>query len=143
MGRQSALGMPATVARPLLHFDTARPLVRVARAWHVRPLNVSPHAGGEDELELDCVLRVSPLASFQPLGDSAVVLRIDSGQLYSANTTAQALLSAMDGERTLAEITSLLLDDFHVDRDVLERDLLALSQQLLDDGIVERARSAS
>jgi len=135
--------MPATVARPLLHFDTARPLVRVARAWHVRPLNVSPHAGGEDELELDCVLRVSPLASFQPLGDSAVVLRIDSGQLYSANTTAQALLSAMDGERTLAEITSLLLDDFHVDRDVLERDLLALSQQLLDDGIVERARSAS
>lgn len=94
-------------------------------------------------MKLDCVLRVSPLASFQPLGDSAVVLRIDSGQLYSANATAQALLSAMDGERSLADITSLLLDDFHVDRDVLEQDLLALSRQLLDDGIVERAPSAS
>lgn len=132
-----------TVARWHLHVDTTLPLVRVARAWHGRPLNVSPHAGGEDELELDCVLRVSPLASFQPLGDSAVVLRIDSGQLYSANATAQALLSAMDGERTLADIASLLMDDFHVDRDVLERDLLALSRQLLDDGIVDQVPSAS
>lgn len=129
-------------ARPHSQFDAKQHLAHGVRAWHVKPLNVSPHAGGEDELELDFVLRVSSLASFQPLGDSAVVLRIDSGQLYSANATAQALLSAMDGERTLADITSLLLDDFHVDRDVLERDLLAMSQQLLDDGIVERVPSA-
>lgn len=104
---------------------------------------MSPHAGREDELRSDYVLRVSPLASFQPLGDSAVVLRIDSGQLYSANATAQALLSAMDGERTLADITSLLLEDFHVERDVLERDLFAMTEQLLAAGIVEITPAAS
>ena len=98
--------------------------------------------GWESELKSDTVLRVSPLASFQPLGDSAVVLRIDSGQLFAANATAQALLAAVDGERTFADITALLLDEFEVERDVLERDLLALTQQLLDAGIVETTAAA-
>lgn len=90
-------------------------------------------------METDTVLRLSPVASFQRLGEGAVVLRLDSGQLYSANATTEAFLAAVDGRRTLAEIVDLILADYEVERAVLERDMRAMADRLMANGIVEPA----
>src|SRR5450631_1012058 len=43
------------------------------------------------------VLKVSHLASTQSLGDGAVIVLTDSGQLYTCNDTAETLLKLVDG----------------------------------------------
>jgi len=89
------------------------------------------------------VLKLSPAASFQTLGNGAVVLMADSGQLYSANETMEAFLARVDGIRTLGEIIDSMLDAFEVERSVLAADVLELSGELAGEGIVVEARIAA
>ena len=82
------------------------------------------------------VLALSPTASFQPLGDSAVILMTDSGQLYTCNETTESLLRKIDGSRTLAEIIDGILTEFAIDRDTLQGDIVAIAKELAAEGIL-------
>ena len=85
---------------------------------------------------LDEVFAFSPVASFQSVGDGAVVLLADSGQLYSCNTTSEAFLRHVDGKRSLGEIVDLLAQEYEVERDVLEADLAELAENLKLEGVI-------
>jgi hypothetical protein len=91
------------------------------------------------EIQEGTVIALSPKASFQSLGESAVILMTDSGQLYTCNQTTEALLRKVDGVRTFAEIIDGVLAEFEIDRDTLSRDCLAVAAELLAQGIVTRA----
>lgn len=84
------------------------------------------------------VLALSDKISYQPLGDGegAVVLLIDSGQLFTCNDTTSAFLAAVDGQRCFRDVVSALLNTFDVSADKLRSDLLALADQLQQEGIV-------
>ncbi|MDX6806953.1 PqqD family protein [Terrihabitans rhizophilus] len=86
------------------------------------------------------VLKISAPASFQKLGDGAVVLMADSGQLYTGNETTEAFLAAVDGKRTIGEIADRMMSEFDVQRDVLARDLIDLAGDLASEQIVEDVR---
>jgi len=88
------------------------------------------------EIDETKVIVLSSVASFQSLGDSAVILMLDSGQLYTCNETTEAFLKAVDGVRSLAEIIDTVLPEFEVDRDTLRSDLLALAANLSVEGII-------
>jgi pyrroloquinoline quinone biosynthesis protein D len=88
------------------------------------------------------VLALSPTASFQSLGDSAVILMTDSGQLYTCNTTTEAFLKKVDGFRTMAEIIDGVLAEFEVDRDTLRGDMVNIASELAAEGIVIIAEAA-
>jgi hypothetical protein len=85
------------------------------------------------------VLALSPVASFQALGENegAVVLMTDSGQLYTCNDTAVALLKAVDGARPLGSIAELMLAEFEVSREILQADLVKVAGELKAERIVE------
>lgn len=87
------------------------------------------------------VLRLSPQATFRPLGDGegAVLLRFDSGQLFSCNDTTVAFLQAIDGRTSFAAAVDAVHAQFEVDRADLRRDLQDLARHLLDEGLVETA----
>lgn len=87
-------------------------------------------------MPLDEVLSLSPVASFQSVGDGAVVLLADSGQLYSCNDTSEAFLRHIDGRRTFAEIVDLLAEEYDVERAVLEADLAELAESLKREGVI-------
>lgn len=87
-------------------------------------------------MPLDQVLAFSPVASFQSVGDGAVVLLADSGQLYSCNGTSEAFLRHVDGKRSLSEIVDLLTQEYEVERDVLEADLAELAESLKQEGVI-------
>jgi hypothetical protein len=72
------------------------------------------------------VFAFSPVASFQSVGDGAVILLADSGQLFSCNDTSEAFLRQVDGKRTLDEIVALLAEEYEIARDVLAFDLTEL-----------------
>lgn len=82
------------------------------------------------------VLKLSQAASFQTLGNGAVVLMADSGQLYSANETTEAFLARLDGVRTLGDVVDAMLDEFDVERPVLAADILEMARDLAAEGIV-------
>jgi hypothetical protein len=87
------------------------------------------------------VLRLSPQATFRPLGEGegAVVLRFDSGQLFSCNDTTVAFLEAIDGKTPFAAAIDAVHAKFEVDRTVLRADLQELAGHLVDEGLVEIA----
>lgn len=85
------------------------------------------------------VLSLSPTASFQSVGEGAVILMIDSGQLYTCNETTEAFLKALDGTRSLGDVIDRVMDEFEVDRETLAGDLLSLAAELSDQGIVAAA----
>jgi hypothetical protein len=82
------------------------------------------------------VVALAPTASFQSLGDSAVILRLDSGQLFTCNETTESLLRKIDGQRTLAEIIDNILPEYDVDRATLRSDILAIVDNLVAEGVV-------
>jgi hypothetical protein len=87
-------------------------------------------------MPLDEVFAFSPVASFQSVGDGAVVLLADSGQLYSCNDTSEAFLRHIDGKRSLGEIIDLLAGEYEVERDVLEADFAELAESLKQEGVI-------
>jgi hypothetical protein len=87
-------------------------------------------------MPLDEVFAFSPVASFQSVGDGAVVLLADSGQLYSCNDTSEAFLRHIDGKRSLGEIIDLLAEEYEVERDVLEADFAELAESLRQEGVI-------
>lgn len=86
----------------------------------------------------DTVLALTPAARFQPLGEQegAVILLVDSGQLYSCNDTTVALLHAIDGARNFGAVVDLLHAEFEVDRDVLATDLREIVVELVREGVL-------
>lgn len=84
----------------------------------------------------DSVLGLSDKASFRSLGDSGVILMTDSGQLYSCNSTAEAFLRRMDGDRTIAAIASEIGEEFDVEPNVLLADLEEIISYLISEGVV-------
>jgi hypothetical protein len=87
-------------------------------------------------MPLDEVFAFSPVASFQSVGDGAVVLLADSGQLYSCNDTSEAFLRHIDGKRSLGEIIDLLAEEYEVERVVLEADFAELAESLKQEGVI-------
>ena len=86
----------------------------------------------------DTILALTPAATFQPLGEQegAVILMVDSGQLYSCNDTTVALLRAIDGSRNFGAVIDLVHAEFEVDRDVLATDLREVAAELEREGIL-------
>ncbi|HEY6630282.1 MAG TPA: PqqD family protein [Rhizobiaceae bacterium] len=87
-------------------------------------------------MPLDEVFALSPVASFQSVGDGAVVLLADSGQLYSCNDTSEAFLRHVDGKRSFGEIIDLLAEEYEADRQVLEADFAELAASLKQEGVI-------
>ena len=87
-------------------------------------------------MPLDEVYSLSPVASFQSVGDGAVVLLADSGQLYSCNDTSEAFLRHVDGKRSLGDIVDLMAQEYEVEREMLEADLAELAESLKQEGVI-------
>jgi hypothetical protein len=95
------------------------------------------------EIDETTIFSLAPNASFQALGEGAVILMLDSGQLYTCNETTEAFLKKIDGQRDFGAILNLLVGEFDVDRQTLSADLLPIAGELRSAGIVEVRSGAS
>ena len=85
------------------------------------------------------ILSLSEGISFQPLGtdEGAVLLHVETGQLFTCNDTTSAFLAAVDGRRTFAEVIQELTSTFEVGAAELHHDLASLADELQKEGIVK------
>ena len=86
------------------------------------------------------VLRLGEKVSLQPLGEGegGVILRLDSGELFTVNDTALSFVAALDGSRSVEATVALIADEYDVDRETLTRDLIETATDLLTAELVER-----
>lgn len=88
-------------------------------------------------------LALAPKIAMRQMGETqgAVMVRFSDGQLYSCNDVTAAFLAALDGRRSLAEVTDLLLEDFDVDRGRLAADLADIAERLVSEGLVRMVQA--
>ena len=70
------------------------------------------------------------------LGGEAVILGLESGTYFSLNDSGSIVWNMIQKPRPVAELRDAILDEYDVESDVCERDLLALLGQLSDEGLI-------
>ncbi|WP_457939794.1 PqqD family protein [Mesorhizobium sp. 10J20-29] len=86
-------------------------------------------------------LVLAPKVSAKSLGENegGVLLKLDSGEMFTVNDTTMTVLGALEDGIDFGELVSRLSDVFDVDREVLESDLVEIAQDLLEQQLIRRA----
>jgi hypothetical protein len=86
-------------------------------------------------LSLDDPMVVSNDVLFRALDAEAVLLNLRSGVYFGLNPIGTRAWQLLAEHRTLGRVCDVMLDEYEVEREVLERDLLELGRQLQDAGL--------
>ena len=73
------------------------------------------------------------------LQDESVILNLDSERYYGLDDVGTRFLSVLTTSDTIESAYERLRNEYHVDPGVLRTDLLALVQNLIDQGLLIRA----
>jgi hypothetical protein len=86
------------------------------------------------------VLRLAEKVSLQQLGEGegGVILRLDSGELFTVNDTAVSFVAALDGSRSVEGTVQLIAAEYDVDPETLTRDLIEIASELMAAELIER-----
>ena len=76
-------------------------------------------------------LTVAPDVMFRHLDNEAVLLDLKSGTYFGLNDVGARAWHLIVERGSLARVLEVLADEYDVDREALERDLLALAGQLI------------
>jgi len=113
-------------------------------AWHEAPQAKKPREPNVTQAmtpaPIDSASRVklSAHVSLQALGpdEGGVVLRLDSGELFTVNDTTLEFLRGLDGVRTIADLARRMTDVFEVDEETLTADLIEISGELMRESVI-------
>ena len=71
------------------------------------------------------------------LGGEVAILDLKAGVYYGLDAVGARIWSLIEEPRTVNEIRGILLEEYDVEPERCERDLLALLRRLADEGLVE------
>lgn len=80
--------------------------------------------------------RQAPTVLSQELGDELSLFDPATGTAVSLNKTARGIWSLLDGTRTVDDIVANLAQAYRVEPSVIELEVRAALQQLVDAGVV-------
>ena len=70
------------------------------------------------------------------LDGEGVLLNPETGKYFGVNTVGCSFWEQVDGEKSMAEIATLLLEEYEVDRQTLESDLTSLVETMVEKGLI-------
>lgn len=76
-----------------------------------------------------------PLAA--EIDNEVVLMSIEQGSYYSLDTIGTDIWKRLDGQITVSDLCSALIEEYEADPDTIRRDVLALLQQLAAEGLIE------
>ena len=85
----------------------------------------------------DSVVRVTASQVSSRLGDEVAILELDRGVYYGLNDTGSFLWNLMQKPVRVNEMRAALVEEFDVDADTAEKDLLRVLADLRDAGLIE------
>jgi len=71
------------------------------------------------------------------LEGEAVILSLRSGTYYGLNAVGNRIWSLIQEPKTVAEVRDVILEEYTVEAEKCEREVLALIQKLADEGLIE------
>jgi len=84
------------------------------------------------------IYKVCPAIKIEYFPDGALVLRLEGRQMLELNVTARDVLIQTDGKRTTAEVTNVLMQNYHITSlDEALQDVIELYDHFTVQGIVE------
>ncbi len=95
----------------------------------------------DNDVRLSSFLKLAPKVTLKAMGqnEGGVLLKLDSGEMYTINDTTVAFLETLDGTTSLGDSVDRLHAVFDVDRETLETDLTSIAVDLLDQNLLRSA----
>ena len=78
----------------------------------------------------------SEATAFRIIDNEAVILDLESGVYYSLNEVGATIWSLCDGNRSIKGITTAICEEFEVEKEMAEKDILELLNDLTREGLV-------
>lgn len=78
----------------------------------------------------------SPEATHQAVGEEAIIINLTTGSYYSLNDTGTVFWGLLDGQRSIADCARLIAQDYEVEPQVVEADLLELAAEFKNEGLI-------
>lgn len=75
----------------------------------------------------------------QPGDPSLVLLNPHSGEYYTLDDVGARVWQLCDGKRTVAQIAEVVAQEYEAPPEVIERDVMALLKELIDEALVVAA----
>ena len=94
-------------------------------------------------LSSDSVVRVTASQVSSRLGDEVAILELDRGVYYGLNDTGSFLWNLMQKPVRVNEMRAALVEEFDVDAETAEKDLLRVLGDLRDAGLIEHVELSS
>ena len=88
-------------------------------------------------ISLDTSVVASKEQASADLGGEAAVLNLKNGIYYGLNPVGARIWDLVQTPHTVREVRDTLIDEYDVDSDRCERDLVALLQQLVEHDLVD------
>jgi hypothetical protein len=86
---------------------------------------------------LDSIVQVSPDQVSCDLGGEAAMLNLNSGVYYGLDPIGARIWTLLSEPRTVASVRDVILEEYEVEPEVCERDLLAVLGRLSEEGLIE------
>ena len=87
-------------------------------------------------MELTDKVSVPAQVMARQVGDETVILDLASGTYFGLDPVGARIWALIGEGKTLAEICTTMLDEYEVEREQLEMDVLRLTGELLERGLV-------
>ena len=83
---------------------------------------------------------IPPQVMARQVGEETVILDLPSGTYFGLDPIGARIWTLMGEGRALAEICTTMLEEYEVEREQLETDVLRLSGELMERGLVAPAQ---
>lgn len=87
-------------------------------------------------MNLDVSVTIPQDVMARTVGDETVILDLASGTYYGLDPVGARIWQLMAAGQTLTQVCDVMLAEYNVTRENIERDMLALVQTLLDKRLV-------
>jgi hypothetical protein len=72
-----------------------------------------------------------------PLGEESAILNLKNSVYYGMNPVGTRVWNLLKQPRSIGELRDTLLDEYEVDAELCERDLLDLLERMRSEGLIE------
>ena len=86
---------------------------------------------------LNTTIRASEDVVVSQLDDELVMMSVDRGQYYSLDDIGRRVWELLEKPLTVAAICDTVVDEYDVERDECEKDMLAWLRELVDENLVQ------
>jgi Coenzyme PQQ synthesis protein D (PqqD) len=90
-------------------------------------------------MNLNSSCKIPSTVMARTIGTETVILNLASGTYFGLDPVGARIWQLMEQGKNLAQICDAMLEEYHVARDVLERDTLALARELADKKLIQVA----